>query len=137
MKEIAAEAANRNMTVEDIMAIPEKDQWVYEGITPRDGWSYVCSAYVAALYKAAGLFDGHSVEGTEFTPKDVYTLDVFDKNYKRPEICEKADPGLPYGCQIMGKYRFTFPNYSTVKPYEKMCEHCPTEAPLYTRPEGC
>lgn len=98
MKELAVEAGKQNMTLEEVMAIPERDQWVYEGITPRDGWSYVCSAYVAALYKEAGLFDGFQVEGTEFTPKDVYTLNVFDLNYKKPEICEKADPGTPYGC---------------------------------------
>ena len=82
-------------------------------------------------------FDGHTVQGTEFTPKDVYTLNVFDKNYKKPEICEKNDPGLPYGCQFLGKYRFTFPGYNSIKPYENMAEHCPTEAPDYFRPANC
>jgi len=119
------------------MAIPEKDKVIYERIEPRDGWSYVCSAYVAALYKAAGLFDGHEVEATEFTPKDVYTLDVFDKNYKKSAACEAANPGNNLGCQFLGKYKQTFPAYSTIKPYEKMCERCPTLAPLYERPLDC
>ena len=123
--------------MEELMAVPEKDHWVYEGITPRDGWSYVCSAYVAAMYKVAGLFDGHEVEGTEFTPKDVYTLDVFDLNWEKPEECIKADPDYPYGCQIMGKYRLPYPGYATIAPYEHMCEHCPTKAPTYERPDKC
>lgn len=40
------------MTMDEVVAIPEIDGWQY-----NDGVSYVCSAYVAALYKAAGLFD--------------------------------------------------------------------------------
>jgi hypothetical protein len=63
------------------MALPEIDGWEYTGEEPRDGWSYVCSAYVAAMYKAAGLFDDLEINATEFTPKDVYTLDFFDTNF--------------------------------------------------------
>jgi hypothetical protein len=136
MAGLAAEGAKRGMTIEDIMAVPEQDHWVYEGVEPRDGWSYVCSAYVAAVYKAAGLFDGHDVQATEFTPRDVYTLNVFDTNYKVTEDCAKADPGQPF-CQLLGKYRMTFPGYSTISPYEKMAEHCPTMSPLYERPAHC
>jgi hypothetical protein len=36
--------------------MPEKDGWLYEGIEPRDGESYVCSSYIVAIFKAAGLF---------------------------------------------------------------------------------
>ena len=39
------------------MAMPEQDGWLYTGLEPRDGEAYVCSAYVAALWKAAGMFD--------------------------------------------------------------------------------
>jgi len=42
--------------MEQIVAIKEVDGWEYS-----DGQSYVCSAYVAALYKAAGLFDNFDV----------------------------------------------------------------------------
>lgn len=136
MAEIAAEAARRGMTIEDVMAIPEQDHWEYYGLEPIDGWSYVCSAYVAGVYKAAGLFNGHNVQATEFTPKDVYTLKIFDTNYKVPEQCAQADPNQPY-CQLLGKYRMNFPQYSTVEPYENMAEHCPTIAPLYERLSGC
>jgi hypothetical protein len=37
------------------------------------------------------------------TPKDVYTLNVYDLNFKVPEKCKKNDPSLPY-CQIMGSH---------------------------------
>jgi len=44
-------AANAHETMDDVGAIVEQDEWVYS-----DGVSMVCSAYVAAMYKAAGLF---------------------------------------------------------------------------------
>jgi len=135
LKQIAGEAGRRNLTVEDLMAMVEEEGWVYSGIEPRDGVSYVCSAYVAAAYQAAGLFPG-KINGPEFTPRDVYTLDIFDKNYTRPAVCQNADPDQPY-CQILGKYRMIHPGYSTIKPYGSMAEHCPSVAPDYIRPDGC
>ena len=32
IKELAVEAAKKNMTLEEVMAIPEQDFWEYEGI---------------------------------------------------------------------------------------------------------
>lgn len=40
----------RNMTFGDLMAVPERDGWIYS-----DGESYVCGAFVAAVYESAGL----------------------------------------------------------------------------------
>ena len=54
---------------------------------------------MAAVYKAGQLI--HDIEGVEFTPKDVYTMSVYDINFKVPEKCKRNDPTLPY-CQIMG-----------------------------------
>jgi hypothetical protein len=48
------------------------------------------------MYKVAGLYDGHFINATEQTPRDIYMLDVFDKNFKRPKACVEADPTLPY-----------------------------------------
>ena len=135
LKEIAAEAALRNLTIEDLMAMVEVEGWEYTGL-PNDGRAYVCSAYVAAVYRAAGIFGNMTVYGPEFTPKDVYTLAIFDTEYKKPAACAQADPDQPY-CQILGKYRMTYPGYSTIPLYDHMVEHCPTEAPFYPRPNGC
>ena len=44
------------MSLLDVMAMPEMDGWEYTGIEPVDGRSWVCSAYVTAMFKAAGIF---------------------------------------------------------------------------------
>jgi hypothetical protein len=88
--------SNNGLSMGDLMAIPEVDEWEYS-----DGVSYVCSAFAAALYKAGGLLK--DIQGTEFTPKDVYTLTIYDRNFNVPKKCKDNDPSLPY-CQIMGKW---------------------------------
>jgi len=49
--DIAMKASEKNLTIGDLFAMVEKDEWVYS-----DGYSRVCSAFVANIYKAAGLF---------------------------------------------------------------------------------
>ncbi|MCQ2816174.1 MAG: hypothetical protein MJ252_02800 [archaeon] len=127
----AAEAARRNITFEELLAMPEQDGWEYS-----DGKNYVCACFCAAFYKAGGMFGDYEIQATEFTPKDVYQLDIFDKNYKKPQECIDADPDLPY-CQIMGKFKIDLPGYSTIKPYPHMNERCPSVAPDFYRPDGC
>lgn len=131
LREVTVEAESRNMTLEDLMAVPERDTWIYS-----DGPSQMCSALVIGVYKAAGLFGDLKVEATEFTPKDVYQLDVFNKTAVRPEKCVLADPDLPY-CQILGKYRITLPGYSTIPMYNHMNEKCESQDPHYFRTNGC
>lgn len=92
--EIADEASTRGLNVSDVMAIVEQDGWEYSG-EYHDGESMVCSAFVAALWKAAGLFDG-PVNAVEWGPKDVYQVDFFNKTYDRPEQCKQADPDQPW-----------------------------------------
>lgn len=135
--ELAAEAANQGMSLQDVMAIVNMDDWTYTGL-PNDGRSYVCSSYVSAQYKAAGLYGDMSVQATEHAPRDVYMLNFFDKERARPEACVTADPTLPY-CQIMGKYRIDIPidTYSVMEPYPHMSEHCATNYPSYDRDAGC
>jgi hypothetical protein len=135
MADLAAEAARQNKTFTSMMAEVEKDGWLYEGLYPTPHVSYVCSAYVTAMYKAAGVIS--DIEATEFSPADLIALDVYDKNYNRPADCVEADPeGYGY-CQFIGRFRLYFPNYSTIKPYAHMDEHCPSMAPDYVRTPGC
>jgi len=65
MAGIAAAAAEKGMSIPDVMAMPEQDGWIYTGEEPRDGLSYVCSAYVASMWKAAGLFGDDYINATE------------------------------------------------------------------------
>lgn len=81
---VAAAAAQKGMSVQELMAVVEEDGWEYTGIEPRDGRSWVCSAYVAAVYKAAGLFGDMEINATEFGPTDIYELNFFDMDFKRP-----------------------------------------------------
>ena len=129
--EIIKEASARGMTLDQVIAMPEKDYWVYS-----DGPSYVCSCLVVGLWKAAGLFEGANIHATEFTPKDIYNLNFFNTNPDLPEQCKLADPDLPY-CQILGKYKMELPNYSIIEPYTHMNERCPSKEPDYVRPDGC
>jgi hypothetical protein len=133
VKQIAAEAAKRDKSIEDLMAEVEVEGWEYEGLE-NDGRAYVCSAFVAAVWQAGGLL--HNINGPEFGPKDVYQLNFFDLNFQKPEACAQADPDQPF-CQFLGKYRMTYPCYSTLEPYEHMNDHCPSIAPEYVRPDGC
>ena len=133
---IATEAANQGMSIQQVMAMPEQDGWIYTGL-PNDGMAFVCSAYSASIYKAAGMFDDYDVNATEFTPRDVYMLDFFNTTQVRPAACVEADPNLPY-CQLLGKYRIDVSHeWSTIAPYEHMNENCSSINPLYIRPEGC
>ena len=65
--QLAALAAEQHMEVEDVMAMPEHDGWVYP-----DGLSYVCSAFTTAMYKASGMFGDMDINATEFQPRDAY-----------------------------------------------------------------
>jgi len=118
--QLAAKAAEQQMSLDDVMAITEMDGWKYTGEKPRDGESYVCSAYVAAVWKAAGMFDDFTVQATEWSPKDVYIVKFFDENREMPAACQAADPGNKGICQLRGKYRMTFPEFNTIAPYEAM-----------------
>ena len=131
---VAAEAARRGLNVSEVMAMIEVDGWEYTGFW-HDGESMVCSSYVAGLWKAAGLFDGY-INAVEWSPKDVYQVDFFNKNFTRPQACQDADPDQPW-CQLLGKYRMTFPGFSSIKPYSHMNERCPSVAPDFYRPDGC
>ena len=122
------------MNVSDVMALVEQDGWKYTG-EYHDGESMVCSSFVVALWKAAGLFDG-AVNAVEWGPKDVYQVDFFNKSYDFPQACTDAD-GKQQWCQILGKYRMTFPGFSSIEQYPNMNDKCPSVAPDFVRPDGC
>lgn len=130
--QIEVEAAKQNTTIPDLMAQVEVEGWWYP-----DGISYVCSSFVLAAYKHAGILGDLILQATEFTPRDVYTLNIFDRDYQRPQACIDADPTLPY-CQILGKYRIDLgEEYGSIAPYDNMAENCPSIAPEFYRPQGC
>ena len=72
----------------------------------------------------------------EFSPRDLYTLDIFDKSFKRPKECIEDNPDLPY-CQVTGSFILELDNYSTIKPYSHMNERCSSVGPEFIREDGC
>ena len=80
--ELGHEAARRGMTLNQVMAMPELDEYTY-----KDGKSMVCSNFVANMWKAAGLFGDLEVNAGEFTPLDLYRIKFFDSDLKVPDHC--------------------------------------------------
>ena len=80
---------------------------------------------MAGALQAYGLFKGLTINVAEFTIKDIYQLDVFDKEFEdKPDLCHEADYELDY-CQLFGTYRLVLPGYSSIQPYSNMNEKCP------------
>ncbi|KAJ8773778.1 hypothetical protein K2173_006428 [Erythroxylum novogranatense] len=131
--EIIAETERRGMTFDELLTIPEKDEWEYS-----DGKSTTCVAFILAMYKQAGVFESiaNSVQVTEFTIRDAYMLKIFESNQTRlPDWCNNGDR-LPF-CQILGEYRMELPGYNSIEPYANMNENCPSLPPSYDRPIRC
>lgn len=135
LPDILVETERRGTPFDELLTIPEQDDWIYS-----DGKSTSCVAFVLEMYKEAGLFDpiGSSIQVTEFTIKDAYSLRFFENNSSRlPKWCNDADTvKLPY-CQIRGKYRMELPGYNVLDPYPHMNERCPSMPPKYSRTANC
>ncbi|MBA0641598.1 hypothetical protein Goklo_026134 [Gossypium klotzschianum] len=135
LSDILVEIEKLGSSFDQLLTVPEQDDWIYS-----DGKSTSCIAFVLEMYKEAGLFDpiADSIQVTEFTIKDAYTLRFFENNSSRlPNWCNDADNvKLPY-CQILGKYRMELPGFNSMDPYPHMNERCPSKPPKYSRPPNC
>ena len=132
-QQVIAEAARKGYSFEQVLAMPEE-----EGLQYSDGTNYVCSCFVIAFWEHGGMFDGLKILPNEFGPRDVYMLDVYDKNATLPQECIDDNPDLPY-CQLMGKFIITLEDglYSSIKPYDHMNERCKSQGPDFIREDGC
>ncbi|KAJ6431201.1 hypothetical protein OIU84_018649 [Salix udensis] len=131
---ILGETERRGIAFDELLAVPERDEWVYS-----DGQSTTCVAFILAMYKAAGVFGpvSSSVQVTEFTIRDAYMLKIFENNHTRlPSWCINGNGQLPI-CQILGEYRMELPEYNSIEPYANMNENCPSLPPFYDRPLQC
>eukprot|EP00960_Hanusia_phi_P057269 763519-Hanusia_phi.AAC.3 len=89
-------AQSKGLSFGKLMSLPEQDDWVYPGVKdPKGGWKYrpgpsvVCDVLVCRLWKAGGLLPS-SVNCAEFTPFDLYELDLFLQDAS----------SLPPGCKV-------------------------------------
>lgn len=131
---IIFETEKRGMSFDQLLTIPEQDEWVYS-----DGKSTTCVSFILAMYKEAGVFAPftESIQVTEFTIRDAYMLKIFEDDRARlPSWCLTEADKPPF-CQILGEYRMELPEYNTIEPYAKMNENCPSLPPTYKRPSRC
>lgn len=132
---VVAETESRGLPFEELLAIPEQDEWEYS-----DGKSTTCVAFILGMYKDAGVFGdiGQDIQVTEFTIRDAYMLKIFEDDASRlPSWCNNPlDTALPY-CQILGGYVMELPDFNTIVPYPHMDETCPSIPPTYDRPTYC
>ncbi|MED6170165.1 hypothetical protein PIB30_028251 [Stylosanthes scabra] len=134
LHDIIVETEKRGIPFDQLLTIPEQDEWVYS-----DGKSTTCVAFILSMYKAAGIFGpiSSSIQVTEFTIRDAYMLKIFEDNQTRlPIWCNNENDRLPF-CQILGEYRMELPGYNTLEPYANMNENCPSLPPTYDRPSRC
>merc|ERR1712029_845980 len=100
--------------------VPEKDAWKYH--THRNGKNFtsdvsICNVFVCKVWKSAGVFQG--MEDTfscgEFSVNDNYRLNLYEDNFKRPDVCAQWDPDNPL-CQVLGKYQLRLDSQPGVLP---------------------
>lgn len=135
LSEISNLAGLKNMTVMEVASLVEEDSFVYHGYY-HDGIARTCSPFVTEMYMKGGIFGDLIINSAEFTPKDVYFMDIFEAKPERPQACIDADPDADH-CQFLGDYRITYPGLNSVPLYSHMMEHCTGHPPHFIRPEGC
>ncbi|KAL0223727.1 hypothetical protein P9112_003117 [Eukaryota sp. TZLM1-RC] len=117
-------AQQGKMNWAQLMSIPEKDEWLYNGKN-----ELICSAFAVAMLREAGVFEprvAQSIVATEFTPKDVMQLDIYKKSWDdKPIECGLGDYPI---CQLLGNYWMpveSWPFYNSIRPYKDMNLVCP------------
>jgi len=132
---------NKGQSLASIPAVVESDDHTYPSIynngTTTPGPAMVCDVFVCRVWKAGGVFQEISDDFScaEQTNIDVYALDVLEVQPSTSPGCPR-DSGSPL-CQLTGTYQLQIPNAATRRMYKHMQETCPTEPPLYARPDNC
>ena len=117
------------------MAIVEREEWVYS-----NGPNYVCSCYVFTILKASGVFGDIEFHSQEQSPKDLYSMDIWDFSGENiPSECQEdtTKHNLKI-CQLYGKLVLRLDdNPGYLAAYNNMGETCPSIGPDFKRTPGC
>ncbi|CAJ1334007.1 unnamed protein product [Effrenium voratum] len=136
------EAMSKGMALASIPAVPEQDGVLYPSVfnngTRAPSIAMVCDVFVCNVWKAAGIFKEieNDFSCTEQTNIDIYGLNVLEAPKKRAAACIAADPNNTL-CQLTGDYEMHLPKVGQRSMYRHMQEKCPTQPPLYERPDTC
>ena len=68
LTQISKELKKRNMTYPELFAIPEQDEWLYNGKA-----SIICSSMIIAMLKAGHVFDGLHINVLSIEVKGVHS----------------------------------------------------------------
>ncbi|KAL0489021.1 kelch-like protein [Acrasis kona] len=121
-----------NTTLAQLVTLPELDSFRYP---PKDRRPMVCSVFAMNMLRHGGVLDDVDFNASEFTPKDIYQLDIWDTESERPKQCQVDN--FKY-CQILGKWYWPVPMFSTIKPYNYMNQRCGALPMAYERlPVNC
>lgn len=133
--EMYEEVYKQDTTIEDVMAIVEQEDWVYS-----DGPNYVCSCYVFTILKASGVFGDIQFQSQEQSPKDLYSMNIWDFSGENiPSECqEDTQKNNLKVCQLYGKIVLRLDdNPGYLEAYNNMGETCPSIGPDFKRTPGC
>jgi hypothetical protein len=133
--ELMEEMYKKDTTIGEVMAQVEREEWVYS-----NGPNYVCSCYVFTILKASGVFGDIKFHSQEQSPKDLYSMDIWDFSGENiPEECkEDTDKHGLKVCQLYGKLVLNLnDNPGYLKAYDNMGETCPSVGPDFERTPGC
>lgn len=117
------EAERQGKTLYEVSLIPESDEWLYDNMS-----LHVCSTFVAAVLKNAGVFDGYTFNANELSPFDLTQLKIYDESFVPPSECVEDDPDLKdkHYCQIVGQYTARLEeDYNTFPMHDHLSETCP------------
>ncbi len=123
------------MQIQELIAYPEHDEWRYQsqgGIRAYTSAEFV----VEALQQLGVIDDTLQLNFAEFSVKDIYELQIYDKFQDKPDQCNEADLYLRY-CQLLGETRIELDEYSTRVPHEWMAESCPNPFATNKKIIGC
>ena len=87
---------NLPLTLQDVIAMPEQDDWQYNSYNGRP--VITPASFVVGALRAYGVFGNTEINAAEFTVTDVYQLAIYDgfKTIEPQDLCKEADFGLPY-----------------------------------------
>jgi hypothetical protein len=133
--ELLEEMYKQDTTIEDVMAIVEREEWVYS-----NGPNYVCSCYVFTILKASGVFGDIHFHSQEQSPKDLYSMNIWDFSGENiPSECQDDVKANNLNvCQLYGKIVLRLDdNPGYLEAYNNMGETCPSIGPDFKRTPGC
>lgn len=114
-------------------AMPEFDGWTFGG-----NYSYVCSAFAAKSLQVGLGSLMPAFNATEQTPRDGYSMAMYDGGYWTQANCPGGVQQTPAGtfCQISGPVVLPLTGYNSIPLYESMNSFCGSQWPNYERCPG-